>query len=101
MEPNWNQNTVAVQAGRPSRVAATPMNTPITLSATYVHTTYLGYGRDGNQSWGVLVETLGQLEDGIATTFLSGLAVVTAIADLIVAGGTLVLLTDAYYVCTP
>ena len=47
------------------------------------------------------MEALGQLEDGIATTFLSGLAVVTAIADLIVAGGTLVLLTDAYYVCTP
>ncbi len=31
VEPNWNQNTVAVQAGRPARFAGAPMNTPVTL----------------------------------------------------------------------
>ena len=97
VEPNWYQNTVAVQAGRPARFAGAPMNTPVTLSSTYVHTTDLGYGRDGNQSWGALEEALGQLEGGIATTFSSGLAAATAIADLIVPGGTLLVPTDAYY----
>ena len=97
IEPNWNPNTITVQAGRPARVAGAPMNTPITLSSTYVHTTDLGYGRDGNQSWGALEEALGKLEGGIATTFSSGLAAATAITDLIVPGGTLLVPTGAYY----
>ena len=95
IEPNWNPNTITVQAGRPARVAGAPMNTPITLSSTYVHTTDLGYGRDGNQSWGALEEALGKLEGGIATTFSSGLAAATAITDLIVPGGTLLVPTGA------
>ena len=97
IESTWNPNTVAVQAGRPARVAGAPINAPVILSSTYVHTTDLGYGRDGNQSWGALEEALGQLEDGIATTFSSGLAAATAIADLIVPGGTLLVPTGAYY----
>ncbi len=72
------------------------MNTPMTLSSTYVHTTDLEYGRDGNQSWGTLEEALGKLEGGIATTFSSGLAAATAITDLIVSGGTLLAPTGSY-----
>jgi len=94
---DWDPSTVAVQAGRPSRTSGAPMNTPVTFSSTYVHTSDLGYGRDGNQSWSALEETLGELEGGIATTFSSGLAATTAIADLIPSGGTVVLPTAAYY----
>ena len=43
VETNWNPDTVTVQAGRPSKVVGAPMNTPIALSSTYVHTTDLGY----------------------------------------------------------
>jgi len=97
VETNWNPDTVTVQAGRPSKVVGAPMNTPIALSSTYVHTTDLGYGRDGNLSWGALEEALGQLDGGIATTFSSGLSAATAITDLIPPGGTLVVPTSAYY----
>ena len=86
----WNAETVAVQAGRPSRNSGASMNAPITLSSTYVHTSDLGYGRDGNQTWAALEEALGKLDGGIATTFSSGLAAATAIADLIPSGGTIV-----------
>ena len=37
VEPDWNPNTVVVQAGRPARVAGAPMNTPVTLSSTCPH----------------------------------------------------------------
>ena len=47
----WDAETVTVQAGRPSRRPGASMNAPITLSSTYVHTSELGYGRDGNQTW--------------------------------------------------
>ena len=71
----WNAETVAVQAGRPSRNSGASMNAPITLSSTYVHTSDLGYGRDGNQTWAALEEALGKLDGGIATTFSSGLEI--------------------------
>ena len=93
----WDAETVAVQAGRPSRNSGASMNAPITLSSTYVHTSDLGYGRDGNQTWTALEEALGKLDGGIATTFSSGLAATTAIADLIPSGGTIVVPTAAYY----
>ncbi len=37
LDQGWSADTVAVQAGRPARVAGAPMNPPITLSSTYVH----------------------------------------------------------------
>ena len=85
----WDAETVTVQAGRPSRRPGASMNAPITLSSTYVHTSELGYGRDGNQTWAALEEALGKLDGGIASTFSSGLAATTAIADLIPSGGTI------------
>ncbi len=97
LDPAWTADTVAVQAGRPGRVAGAPMNAPITLSSTYVHDATLEYGRDGNTSWGALEAALGALDGGQAVTFASGLAAATAIADLVPVGGTVVLPTVAYF----
>ncbi|MCJ7709654.1 MAG: PLP-dependent transferase, partial [Chloroflexi bacterium] len=97
LDQAWSADTVAVQAGRPSRVAGAPMNAPITLSSTYVHDAALEYGRDGNTSWGALEVALGALDGGRAVTFASGLAAATAIADLVPRGGSVVLSSVTYY----
>src|SRR5664279_2775612 len=97
LDPEWAADTVAVQAGRPARVPGAPMNAPITLSSTYVHDATIEYGRDGNAGWSALETALGALDGGRAVTFASGLAAATAIADLVPAGGTVVLSSVTYY----
>jgi cystathionine gamma-synthase len=97
LDPDWSVDTVAVQAGRPARVPGAPMNAPIVMSSTYVHDATLEYGRDGNDGWDALETALGALDGGRAVTFASGLAATTAIADLVPAGGTVVLSTATYY----
>ena len=97
LDPSWTAETVAVQAGRPERIGGAAMNAPITMSATYVHDAAIEYGRDGNAGWGALEDALGALDGGRAVTFASGLAAATAIADLVPAGGTVVLSTATYY----
>jgi len=97
LDPEWMADTVAVQAGRPARVPGAPMNAPITLSSTYVHDATIEYGRDGNAGWGALETALGALDGGRAVTFSSGLAATAAIADLVPAGGTVVLSSVTYY----
>ena len=97
LDQAWSADTVAVQAGRPARVAGAPMNEPITLSSTYVHDAGLEYGRDGNSAWGALEAALGALDGGHAVTFASGLAAATGIAALVPPGGTVVLPSVAYF----
>jgi cystathionine gamma-synthase len=97
LDPEWAADTVAVQAGRPERVAGAPMNAPITLSSTYVQDASVEYGRDGNATWGALEEALGALDGGQAVTFASGLAAATAIAALVPVGGTAVLASVTYF----
>lgn len=97
MEPGWSADTVAVQAGRPTRDPGAPMNRPISMSSTYVHDAALEYGRDGSATYGALEAALGALDGGTAVTFATGLAAATAIADLVPPGGTVVLSTVTYY----
>ena len=97
IEGDWSEETVVVQAGRPARVPTAPMNTPITLSSTYIHPAPIGYARDGNEGWASLEFALGELDGGYAISFASGLAAASAIAELIPAGGTLVLPRASYY----
>lgn len=97
LDPAWTADTIAVQAGRPARVPGAPMNAPITMSSTYVHDATIEYGRDGNAGWGALETALGALDGGRAVTFATGLAAATAIADLVPAGGTVVLSSVTYY----
>jgi cystathionine gamma-synthase len=74
LDQAWSADTVAVQAGRPARVAGAPMNPPIIMSSTYVHDASVEYGRDGNETWGALEAALDALDGGSAVTFASGLA---------------------------
>ncbi len=97
IDPAWSGETVAVQAGRPARDPGAPMNPPLTLSSTYVQDARIEYGRDGNTAWSALEAALGALDGGTAVTFASGLAAATAIADLVPAGGTVVLSSVTYH----
>ena len=95
--PEWHEDTIAVQSGRPERIAGAPMSRAITLNSTYVHSANIGYGRDGSETWGALEKALGDLDGGHAVTFASGLAAATAITSLIPKGGVVVMPTAAYY----
>jgi cystathionine gamma-synthase len=97
LDPGWTADTVAVQAGRPPREPGAPMNMPVSMSSTYVHDAALEYGRDGSATYGALEAALGALDGGRAVTFATGLAAATAIADLVPAGGSVVLSTMTYY----
>jgi cystathionine gamma-synthase len=97
IEKDWSEETVVVQAGRPERAPTASMNGSITLSSTYIHPAPVGYGRDGNEGWAALENAIGELDGGISISFASGLAAASAIAELIPAGGALVLPKAAYY----
>ncbi len=93
--------TLAVVAGRPPRAAGSELNTPVSLSATYVGGGSLGegglgYGRFGNPTWEALETALGTLEGGSARTFASGMAAVTAALHLVPADATVLVPHGAY-----
>ena len=88
--------TWAVTAGRPPHEPDQPLNTPITLAATYVAGGDLEYGRYGNPSWTAFEETLGGLEGGRCLAFASGLGAVAAILDLVEPGGRVVVPRHSY-----
>ena len=74
--------TLAVTAGRPDKVPDAPLNTPITMAATYVAGGEVEYGRYGNPTWTALEDALGALEGGRCLTFASGLAAVATVLAL-------------------
>lgn len=89
-------STVAVEAGRPDRIPDAPLNTPMTAASTYVGVPEVGggergYGRYGNPGWEACEQAIGALEGGRARTFATGMAAVTAVVDLVPAGGVLVI----------
>jgi cystathionine gamma-synthase len=88
--------TIAVHAGRPDRTPDAPLNTPITMAATYVAGGDVEYGRYGNPTWTALEDALGELEGGRCLVFASGLAAVATVLDLVGADGTVVVPRHAY-----
>ncbi|HEY0645580.1 MAG TPA: PLP-dependent aspartate aminotransferase family protein [Nocardioides sp.] len=88
--------TIAVHAGRPDRTPDAPLNTPITMAATYVAGGDVEYGRYGNPTWTALEDALGELEGGRCLVFASGLAAVATVLDLVGADGTVVVPKHAY-----
>jgi cystathionine gamma-synthase len=88
--------TIAVTAGRPDHVADAPLNTPLTMAATYVAGGDLEYGRYGNPTWTAFEDTLGALEGGRCLSFATGLAAVATILDLVGQGETVVAPRHAY-----
>ena len=89
--------TVAVSAGRPPRKPDGPLNPPVVMASTYHAGGDVGYGRYGNPTWEMLESAVGALEGGVATSFASGMAAVSAVLDLVPAGGAVVAPPDAYY----
>ena len=88
--------TLAVTAGRPDKVPDAPLNTPITMAATYVAGGEVEYGRYGNPTWTALEDALGALEGGRCLTFASGLAAVATVLDLVGKEGKVVVPKHAY-----
>jgi cystathionine gamma-synthase len=79
-------DTIAVRTGRPAHTPDAPLNTPITMAATYVAGGEWEYGRYTNPTWTAFEEALGALEGGRCLSFASGLAAVTALLDLVSIG---------------
>jgi cystathionine gamma-synthase len=89
--------TLAVSAGRPPRQPDAPLNPPLVLASTYHAGGDVGYGRYGNPTWEMFESAVGALEGGVATSFASGLATISAVLDLVPHGGVVVAAPDAYY----
>src|SRR5689334_22690406 len=88
--------TLAVASGRPPHEPDQPLNTPITMAATYVAGGDLEYGRYDNPTWRAFEEALGELEGGRCLSFASGLAAVSTIFDLVANGEKVVAPRHAY-----
>lgn len=88
--------TRAVHVGRPPHEPDQPLNTPITMAATYVAGGDLEYGRYDNPTWRAFEEALGDLEGGRCLAFASGLAAVSTILDLVANGEKVVAPRHAY-----
>ncbi|WP_380169986.1 trans-sulfuration enzyme family protein [Kineococcus sp. DHX-1] len=100
-DPPLSPATVAVVAGRPRRALDSELNTPVSLSATFVGggslgTAALGYGRFANPTWEALESAVGELEGGRALAFASGMAAVAAALHLVPADGTVLVPHGAY-----
>ncbi|HEX6887664.1 MAG TPA: PLP-dependent aspartate aminotransferase family protein [Candidatus Nanopelagicales bacterium] len=84
--------TVAVAAGRPARDPGAPVNQPPVLSSTYAAGGTVSYARVANPTWTAFEEVLAALEgpDAQALAFASGMAAISAVAELAPVGGTVI-----------
>lgn len=88
--------TTAVHAGRPPHEPDQPLNTPITMAATYVAGGDLEYGRYGNPTWTAFEDALGALEGGRCLTYSSGMGAITSVLDLVALGDKVVAPKHSY-----
>lgn len=94
-------STLAVHLGRPERVPGAPVNTPISLSSTYVaapegETAPFSYARESHENAAALEEAIGTLEGGMATLFGSGMGAISAVLDLVPHGAPIVIAPVGY-----
>jgi cystathionine gamma-synthase len=89
-------STVAVTAGRPPHEPDQPLNVPITMASTYVAGGDLEYGRYGNPTWTAFEDALGALEGGRCLAYVSGMAAVTSLLDLVALGDKVVVPRHSY-----
>jgi len=88
--------TIAVHAGRPTRVPGAPVNPPISLSSTYNaaredHDIDYTYAREDHETGVAFEMALGALEGGYAIAYASGMAAISNALALIPVGGVLVM----------
>ena len=99
--------TAVICAGRPSRSASGPLNTPVVLASNFhasstaapaVAEGARSYARtDATPTWEALETAVGQVEGGHAVAFSSGMAAIAAVLDLVPAGGRIVAPADCYF----
>jgi cystathionine gamma-synthase len=84
--------TIAVAAGRPARDPGAPVNQPPVLSSTYAAGGPVSYARVANPTWTALEQVLAGLEgpQASALAFASGMAAISAVAELAPVGATLI-----------
>ena len=92
----YQRATLAVSAGRPAPEPDGPVNPPIVASTTLHAGGPYGYIREWNETTSYLEDLIGQLENGLATTFSSGMAAANAIFDLVPTGGVVVASEHSY-----
>lgn len=85
-----------VSAGRPARTPGSPVNEPISMSATFHAGAEIGYARSGTPTLGAFEAAMGLLEGGAALAFASGMAATAAILDGLAVGSTVVI-PDSFY----
>jgi cystathionine gamma-synthase len=90
--------SIAVATGRPARDPGAPMNAPAVFSSTFAAGGPVSYARVGNPTWTALEEVLAALEGPgcHAISFASGMAAITAVADLVPVGAVVVSQSVAY-----
>jgi cystathionine gamma-synthase len=98
LRPRLSPASLAVAAGRPPRAPGAPVNTPAVLSSTFAAGGAVAYARVGNPTWTALEEVLAALEGPgcRAVSFASGMAAISAVADLVPVGGRVVGQSVAY-----
>ncbi|MDX5381199.1 MAG: PLP-dependent transferase, partial [Actinomycetes bacterium] len=96
MNPDLSPATRAVALGRPDRIPGAPVNTPVTLTSTYVAGAPVNYARVSNPTWEALEEVLGALEGGRALAYASGMGAIAAVVGLVPVGGVVVGPRHAY-----
>lgn len=75
--------SLAVHAGRPQQQPGGPLNSPIFLASALQPGGTSEYARHGNPAWEPLEDVIGQLEQGSALAFSSGLAASAAVFSLV------------------
>jgi len=100
-ENHLSPATLAVHLGRPARVPGAPVNTPISLSSTYVaapegESAPFSYARESHENAVALEEAIGALEGGLATLFASGMGAISAALDLVPHGAPIVIAPVGY-----
>ena len=90
--------SLAVSAGRPPHLPGQPINTPISMTATYrADGPEQVYARDGDDSVRAFESALGAIEQGQALGYASGMGAVATIISGLRSGAVVVCPTSAYF----
>src|ERR1700742_2933592 len=89
--------TSAIVGGRPERVPAPPLNTPLVPASNFVLGAERLYSRtEATETWEAFEQVLGGLEGGHAGSFASGMAACSAVLGQLPTGAHLVIPDDCY-----
>ncbi|WP_293783178.1 PLP-dependent aspartate aminotransferase family protein [uncultured Aeromicrobium sp.] len=89
-------SSIAVSVGRPHE-PGDPLSAPITLASALVPGGAAEYARAGNPVWEPLERVVGELENGQALAFSSGIAASSAVFSLVASGERVVAPHHGYY----